>query len=388
MGKVLDFCNITGESVKEYEGERNYIATGDVVDNKIISFEKVTYKNKPSRANQNVKVGDVLFAKMKDTQKVLIIDEDNAKNIYSTGFLVITPKQDVKSKYLYWLFNSNKFNEQKNKNCKGATQKALNNEGFSKISIKEFPSIKEQEKIVDELDKVQEIIDIRKKQIDDLDELIKSQFVKIFGNPFETTNWGVKKLSEVSISISDGSNIDKKHYYEKGDILFLRIQNVWCNEFRLKDSVYISKNVNKEYIDTCLHTGDLLITKIGRYYTKDSSLGRVSIYLGQDNMANYSNNIMRVRLKDEVNSEFANVLLNLDDYKKYIKRVSVGGTDKRALSKTIIGEFPIIIPPMELQLNFIEFVNKIDKQKDELQKSFEQMEKLQGSLMNKYFSGE
>ena len=39
MKKVLDFCNITGESVKEYEGERNYIATGDVVDNKIISFE-------------------------------------------------------------------------------------------------------------------------------------------------------------------------------------------------------------------------------------------------------------------------------------------------------------------------------------------------------------
>ena len=81
----------------------------------------------------------------------------------------------------------------------------------------------------------------------------------------------------------DNANVIEKFksvsfdYQKNGDILFLRIQNVWSNEFRLEDSVYISTSVNEKYHSTSLRTGDLLITKIGRYYTKDSSLGRVAI---------------------------------------------------------------------------------------------------------------
>ena len=207
----------------------------------------------------------------------------------------------------------------------------------------------------------------------------------MFGDPFNNKKWVIKKLSDISLSISDGSNVDKVYYKEKDDVLFLRIQNVWFNEFRLDDSVYISESVNNEYLDTSLHHGDLLITKIGRYYTRDSSLGRVSVYLGEDNKANYSNNIMRVRLTEEICSEFVNALMNLDDYNRYIREVSVGGTDKRALSKAIIGDLPIIMPPKTLQAEFLEFVAQTDKSKLAVQKSLEQLETLKKSLMQKYF---
>ena len=129
----------------------------------------------------------------------------------------------------------------------------------------------------------------------------------------------------------------------------------------------------------------MLITKIGRYYTKDSSLGRVSVYLGEDDKANYSNNIMRVRLTDEVCSEFVNILMNLDDYNRYIREVSVGGTDKRALSKAIIGDLPIIMPPKELQFEFLEFVRQTDKSKLAIQQSLDKLELLKKSLMQEYF---
>ena len=185
----------------------------------------------------------------------------------------------------------------------------------------------------------------------------------MFGDPFNNKKWQTQKLRNIALSISDGSNVDKIYYEEKGDVLFLRIQNVWFNEFKLDDSVYISKDVNSQYLDTSLHHGDLLIAKIGRYYTKDSSLGRVSVYLGEDDKANYSNNIMRVRLNNEVSSEFVNILMNLDDYNSYIRKVSVGGTDKRALSKAIIGDLPIIMPPKQLQIEFLQFVEQIDKSK-------------------------
>ena len=182
MEKILDFCEISGSSVKRYEGKRKYIATGDVLDNKIISFEEVDYEHKPSRANQNAEIGDVIFAKMQNTKKVIIITKENVNNIYSTGFYVMKPKENVTSKFLFWLFNSKKFNYDKDKNCKGATQKAINNEGLNKIEIKILPTIQEQLEIINKLDKIQQIIDIRKEQIEELDKLIKSQCVEILGN--------------------------------------------------------------------------------------------------------------------------------------------------------------------------------------------------------------
>ena len=248
-----------------------------------------------------------------------------------------------------------------------------------------IPSVAKQNEIVVKLNKANELIALRKEQIAKLDQLVKSRFIELFGDPFNNPKWDMQKLRNISVSISDGSNVDKAYYREKGDVLFLRIQNVWFNEFRLDDSVYISEDVNNEYLDTSLHHGDLLITKIGRYYTKDSSLGRVSVYLGENDKANYSNNIMRVRLTDEVCSEFVNILMNLDDYNRYIREVSVGGTDKRALSKAIIGELPIIMPPKELQIEFLEFIKQIDKSKLAIQQSLDKLELLKKSLMQEYF---
>ena len=82
--RILDFCSISGEAVKKYNGRKKYIATGDIIDNKINSYTEVEFSNKPSRANQIAKVGDVLFAKMKNTQKVISINEENvvAKDIF------------------------------------------------------------------------------------------------------------------------------------------------------------------------------------------------------------------------------------------------------------------------------------------------------------------
>ncbi len=246
----------------------------------------------------------------------------------------------------------------------------------------------EQMQIVDSLKKVERIIDKRKQQLSALDDLIKARFVEMFGNPFDTRDsgkWPQKTIRELAENISDGSNVDQSLYKKHGDVLFLRIQNVWCNEFRLEDSVFISKDENEEYLDTSLKHGDLLITKIGRYYTADSSLGRVSVYLGDNDKANYSNNIMRIRFNDEVNSEFVNALMNLDDYNQFIRRTSVGGTDKRALSKSLIAGYPILVPPIDKQCEYVNYIHQIDKSKSVIQKSLDETQLLFDSLMQKYF---
>ena len=297
-----------------------------------------------------------------------------------TAFGLCVNSEKLNPKYLYYFCE--KFDFEKLNTT--VTIPSLTKSNLLNVEIP-LPNLEKQKQIVELLDKVTSLIFLRKQQLSKLDELVKARFVEMFGDPFEKPRWPLKKLKNISENISDGSNIDKVYYQKNGDILFLRIQNVWSNEFRLEDSVYISTSVNEKYHSTSLRTGDLLITKIGRYYTKDSSLGRVAIYRGQDGEANYSNNIMGVTLTKDVLSGYVNILMNLNSYKQYIRKVSVGGTDKRALSKTIIEDFPIIIPPMKNQKQFVAFVERVDKQKQTVQQSLEKLELMKKALMQEYF---
>jgi len=362
-------------------GTINWVKTGDLKKKYIEETEeKITDKGLYNSSTKMYNSGTVLIAMYGAT-----IGETSILNIKACtnqACAAFVKNNKVIPEYLYYFFKSNK---EKFVNAGiGGAQPNISI-GYLKNVLFNLYEISEQEKIVNKLNKLEEIIDLRKKQIEVFDEFIKSQFIQMFGNPFDNSKWKIKKLGEVAESIYDGTNIPPKYYQKEEKVLFLRIQNVWRNEFRLEDSVYVSEEINKKYIDTSLKKGDLLITKIGRYYTKESSLGRVAIYLGENNKANYSNNIMRIRVKNEIDSEFLNILLNLEDYQLYIRRESNGGTDKRALSKKVIEKFPIIIPPLEMQNQFIKFVKQINNQKLIIEKSLKDTEELQDSLMNKYF---
>ena len=336
----------------------------------------------------SVQKDDILLCKINPriNRVWVVADESDYPSIASSEWIVIrTPEYNPS--FLAWYFKSPKFKQLMVSEVTGIGGSLTR---AQPKAVAEYPvpilPMEEQNEIAIILDKAANIILSRKQQLSALDDLIKARFVEMFGTPFDTSNWVIKELKDVSESMVDGSNVNPSYYETTGEVLFLRIQNVWRNELRLDDSVYITSEINRAYYyDTSLKKGDLLITKIGRYYTKDSSLGRVSVYLGEDDCANYSNNIMRVRLKDSVNSEFVNALLNLDEYQSFIKRTSKGGTDKRALSKSLIGSYPIIIPPMNLQYKFIDFVKQVDKSKSVIQKSLDETQLLFDSLMQKYF---
>lgn len=381
MKKIIEFCKVSGSSVKTFEGKRRYIATGDVIENEISSFIEVTFDNKPSRANQNVKVGDVLFAKMQDTLKVVMIDKQNVNNIYSTGFFVIEPKDNVKSKFLYWLFNSNSFNEQKDKNCKGATQKALNNEGLSKITIKKLPSLEEQEEIIKKLDKIEEIIDIRKKQTEELDELIKSQFVEMFGNPvLNEKQWKFDLFGNLG-SFKNGMNFNKS---DKGyKIRFLGVgdfnKGSIINNVELLDIINLNEKPSKEYM---LVDKDIIFV---RSNGSKELVGRSTLIDGIKDEITYSGFCIRYRNETEkLNIRYLIELFQNKEFFAYLKKDSRGANINN-INQQMLSNLKIILPPIELQNQFAEIVQQIDKQKFEIQKSLEEIQKLQESLMNKYF---
>ena len=353
MENILDYCTISGESVKKYEGIKKYIATGDIINNKIINYSEVDYTTKPSRANQIAKEGEVIFAKMKDTKKVIKIDKENSEYIYSTGFYIIKPNEGILTDYMYWIFNSNKFNRDKDKQCKGATQKALNNEGLKKIKINKIPDIVEQQRIVSKLNKIDKILNKKKKQLIMLDELIKSQFVEMFGNiHFNDRKWNKNKWRDVLI-IKNGKNQKKVEsfngkypIYGSGGIIGFA-NDYTCNE----NSIIIGRkgSINKPI---------LVKTK---FWNVDTAFGVEPI-------------------KEKIKADYLYYFCCFYNFEKHNKAVTIPSLTKKDLLN-----IEISVPPIDLQNQFSEIVKQIDKQKFEIEKSLKETQELYESLMEKYF---
>ena len=173
-----DLISFVGEAPKKFDGYKKYVSTGAVNGNIIESddIELVDYSSRPSRANLVACSGDILFAKMAETEKTLLLDDETEKNIYSTGFCAIRAKENIiEPKALYYLLGSSLFLNQKNTNSSGATQRAITNTGLSKIRIK-LPTPEKQREFCGIMDKVVNSIELRKKQLKCFDELTKSLF--------------------------------------------------------------------------------------------------------------------------------------------------------------------------------------------------------------------
>lgn len=276
---------------------------------------------------------------------------------------IIHNEKIASSRYLAYLI---KYNQKKLEAIANApVVPIINKNQFSNFEVSIHENLEIQSKITCVLDKIYELILKRKKQIQYFDEIVKSQFVEMFGDPINNPmGWEVKKLKNISIKILSG-NTPKggSEVYVDNGIMFFRSQNVWRNKLVLDDIAYIDDETHKKMQKSSLKHGDILMTKTGRINTENSSLGRASMYLGEDGMANINGHVYLIRLKEEILNEFVLFILTSKEYRGYIRSVCVGGIDKRQLNKEHIEEFPIIFPPVEKQKKFVNYVKQVDKLK-------------------------
>ena len=250
-----------------------------------------------------------------------------------------------------------------------------------------YPTVEKQAEIVAILDKVSSVIRKREDELSVLDDLIKARFVEMFGdsvaNPMK---WPIKKLKDLSVQINSGNTPKggSENYVEEG-ITFFRSQNVWKDRLEMDDIAYIDLKTHARMKRSSLKHGDILMTKTGRINTENSSLGRAALYMGQDDMANVNGHVYFIRLKEGVNNKFILRILVSPEYRDLIRRVCVGGIDKRQLNKEHIEDFPIICPPKDMIDEYVSFVDQIDKSKAAVQKSLDETQMLFDSLMQEYF---
>ena len=205
----------------------------------------------------------------------------------------------------------------------------------------------------------------RKDELSTLDNLIKARFIEMFGDAVvNPMNWPVKKLKDMSVQINSGNTPKggSENYVEDG-ITFFRSQNVWKDRLEMDDIAYIDAKTHESMKRSSLKHGDILMTKTGRINTENSSLGRAALYMGEDDMANVNGHVYFIRLKPEVNNKFVLRILVSPEYRDLIRRVCVGGIDKRQLNKEHIEDFPIICPPSDMVDEYVVFADQVNKSK-------------------------
>lgn len=153
--KLHSVCEVINQSPPQFTGYKQYVATGDLQNSEIISSTNVTYETRPSRADSILKSGDVIFAKMANTDKALIARKMHEEMLFSTGFAVLRPIPEIlDSGYLYHILRSERFLSEKNRLSSGATQKAITNKALLRINLP-LPSLSEQKRIANILDLVE-----------------------------------------------------------------------------------------------------------------------------------------------------------------------------------------------------------------------------------------
>ena len=378
--RFIDCINITGESCKPYKGNKKYISTGAVDVDHIdkTQVEIVDYDTKPSRANLITDNKSILFAKMQGTKKVLLIDEELAENIYSTGFFSVAPKQNVLNKEcLYHLLVSKTFLSQKDKYCSGATQKAITLDGLKKIEIT-VPNLEKQGKIAKELDTIKIILESYRKELNSYDELIKARFIELFGtvkeNPY---NFPTATLKEVCYKITDGKHGGCEQEANSG-YYYIGAREIYDGVIHYDTAPQITyADFAKDYRRCNIEQGDMVIVNTG------ATIGKSAIAvspLTERTLLQKSVALLKVKT-DMVSAEFLRYCYMANPSMYMVK--SASAQPNLLLSK--MNATVIYLPPLELQKQFSAFVTQTDKSKEAVQKSLEKTQQLFDSLMQEYF---
>jgi len=338
-----------------WNGENTWITIADMTQKYIEeSKEKIT-----DIAIKNTKIKKVPQNTVIMSFKLSIGKRAITKaEVYTNEAIAAFHIKDLKSlipEYLYYALESVDFLKYTDKAVKGKT---LNKEKLKKIRIP-ISSLLVQLKISKILNKIQKIIENKRKQIILFDELIKSRFIEMFGDPIKNDKgWEKEKLGEVTNKISSGATpTGGKENYKTSGISLIRSMNVHNGYFEYKDLAYISNEQARQLKNVEVELEDILLNITG------ASIARSCLVPSNIIPARVNQHVMIIRIKNKIlNSIFLNNLFLNNVYKqKLINLGEANGATRQALTKIQIEKLEIILPPLSLQNEFAEFVTKTNK---------------------------
>ena len=250
----------------------------------------------------------------------------------------------------------------------------INKGDFSNVEIP-VPSFEEQERIVAELDLLTEIIDKQKQQLKELDTLAQSIFYDMFGNPqTDERGWNMEKLSSICVSISDGSHNPPKGG-KKSDYLMLSSKNIKDGVLSLEEPRYLSKDeFSLENKRKNVKKGDILLTIVG-------TIGRCCLFDSSKNIV-FQRSVAILKPNDTTNNLF---LMYQMIMLRMVFENEAKGVAQKGIYLRQLGNIMVIVPPKGLQDSLAQKIQAIESQKESINRSLAESQKLFDYTMDKYF---
>ena len=374
--KLGDICEIVSGStpktgVSDYwDGDVKWITPAELSDDSYIindSARKITRLGVEKTGLRSFPAGTVILSSRAPIGKVAIA---GCEMYCNQGFKNLICSDKINNRYLYWFLKGH--TEFLNSLGRGATFKEISKQIVATIEIN-VPEIRKQEEAVQTLEKVSELIHLRKAELLRLDELIKARFVELMEKSdlgSETTIESITKRVKVGFV-----GTCEKYYTDESGIPMLRTGNITEKGIDLSDLKYVTAEFHNKNQKSQIHAGDLLIARHG-------SNGQANVYFGPD--AQCLNAVVIVPNQKIASSLFLAGLINSPAVKRQIERTLVGSTQNLVNTKSIAG-LSVRIPDMDVQKEYESFVMQVDKSKVAVEAALNETQILFDSLMQEYF---
>lgn len=329
--------------------------------------------------------GDLLMSHINSVQylgrTVMYVKQSDETIIHGMNLLRLKARRDViNPAYAKYCFYGHPFRSQIRK----ITKKSVNQASFAVKDLKQIklniPTLSEQNEIVMILDKIQQVLALRIDELSKLDDLIKARFVEMFGTLHDNENgFEVVTIENVCSLIKDGTHQTPQYTEdrEKG-YKFLSSKDVMSQKIDWADIKYIPAELHEKLYATIKpQRNDILMSKNGVNYG-------VAAVNDTDEVFDIYVSLALLRPKKIIDPVFFRCVINNPETKRQFD-LSIKGIGVPNLHLGEIKKTQILLPPKELQKEFVVFVEQVDKSKVEVQKALDKTQMLFDSLMQQYF---
>lgn len=379
--KLGEICEIVSGSTpktgvtKYWDGDINWITPAELTDETYIieeSQRKITDVAVQETGLRSFPKGTVILSSRAPIGKVAIAGKEMYCN---QGFKNLICSEKIDNRYLYWYLKGH--TDYLNSLGRGATFKEISKSIVENIEIP-LPGLAEQSNCADVLEKCRNLILTQKTQIKQLDLLIKSRFVEMFGDESRLDLWTCCTVEDVA-DVCVGVVIKPTQYYtekEKG-IRAFRSLNIGCMNVKDSDWVYFTEEGHAKNRKSVIRENDVLVVRSG---APGTACVATSKYAG----SNAVDIIIAHPNEKKVNPVFLAMFTNMPHGMNQI-RERIGGAAQQHFNVGGYKALKLIMPPLKLQEEFATFISQVDKLKAVAQKRLEKIQLLFDSLMQQYF---
>ena len=376
MARLGDVATISASS-QELNDEKIWLLNLDMVEQQTGTIIAYNYVSKDELNGSIIQfdTDNVLYSKLRPNLNKVVLPSQSG--FATSEMLPLRPNTNVLSKaYLVAYLRSDSFVTWAISKTVGAKMPRL---GTKELLNKEIPlpSLDEQYRVTTILNKISNLIVLRKQQLDKLDELVKARFVEMFGDPVRNDkNWPVITLGELAeIRIGPfGTLLHKEDYIEGGHAL-VNPSHIIDGKIIIDPQLTISDQKYRELSAYALQKEDIVLGRRGE-------MGRCAV-VHEDGLL-CGTGSMIIRPREQMKPYFLQTILSSPGYKKVIEDKAVGVTMQN-LNVPIVSALTIPLLPLDLQEQYIEFIQKVDGEKLTVQQGLDKMEMIKKALMQEYF---